>query len=368
MQTNYQTVKLKILFYVFLAALLFYFDLEAENWLENYRYRQKISVSDGFYVTGSDLKNFPLLLVLADSQNPFFQKTKPDGGDIAFTASDGTTMLPHELEIFSLSPAKLICWVRLPVLFSDRETFMYLYYGSPGPLPGLPAEDVWKEGFVGVWHFQDEEGKGCGTTVIKNSAGKFLLGKTTGSLVEGKIGKAIVSSVSFDPKEKLEFNPETSFTAEAWVYCQEIPFRTTLSVLGKGSGGRGWSLYWHEAGRWQANITQDYRTENTRFYLMSPDNPLEQWRYLTVTYQAEERKMRLFVNGLEKASGKLPDGLKEFSVNQPFFIGGIKGKIDEVRLSSVARSPDWIAACEKNQSSPGRYIRFYQQESLPLKK
>ncbi|MCM8768240.1 MAG: DUF2341 domain-containing protein [Candidatus Omnitrophica bacterium] len=340
--------------------------LQAAEWLNpGYRYRQRITISDGFYVTGADLKNFPLLIHLSDEQNPVFQKGKPDGSDLTFTTSDGKSKIPHELEKFSVSPAQLVCWVRLPFLYADQQTVIYLYYGNSNPPDPLPAESVWSEGYLGVWHFQDNTSLDTRPVTIKNSTGKGLAGKAPGNFIAlGKFNQGTATSVSFTRQEGPDFTPETSFTAEAWVYCQEIPFRTTLSVLGKGSGGRGWSLYWHEAGRWQANITQDYRQENTRFYLMSPDSPWQKWRYLTVTYEALERKMRLFVDGLEKAAGRIPDGIKDFSVSSSFSIGGIRGVIDEVRLSSVARSPDWIATCAKNQSSPGRYIRFSLEEKF----
>ncbi|HOL66786.1 MAG TPA: DUF2341 domain-containing protein, partial [bacterium] len=297
-------------------VLFFCSCLQGAGWLDRaYPCRQKITISDGFYLIGSDLKNFPLLLVLSDGSNPLFQKAKPDAADITFTADDGTTRLPHEIEIFSLSPARLVCWVVLPFLYADRETAIYLYYGSSQPLACLPATDVWKEGFLGVWHFQDAVAPDGRAVAVKNSAGKTLTGLTNSNFaVEGKIGQGMAGTVSFDRKDGPEFTPETSFSAEAWAFCSEVPFRTTLSVLGKGSGGRGWSLYWHEAGRWQTNITHDYRNENTRFYLMAPDQPAGQWRHLAVTYEAESRKLRLFVDGLEKASGRVPDGIKEFSV------------------------------------------------------
>ncbi len=31
------------------------------------------------------------------------------------------------------------------------------------------------------------------------------------------------------------------------------------------------------------------------------------------------------------------------------------GKFDEIRVSDIVRSPDWIEACFRNQGSPGTY-------------
>jgi len=43
-----------------------------------------------------------------------------------------------------------------------------------------------------------------------------------------------------------------------------------------------------------------------------------------------------------------------------FFSGGI----DEVRISNIARSADWITTSYRNQNSPGTYLTFNNQETF----
>ena len=66
--------------------------------------RQMITI-DPSNVSG-ELTDFPVLVRITDSANPLFTRTQPDGRDIVFTSSDGTTKLSHEIEYYNNYYAK----------------------------------------------------------------------------------------------------------------------------------------------------------------------------------------------------------------------------------------------------------------------
>lgn len=69
------------------------------------------------------------------------------------------------------------------------------------------------------------------------------------------------------------------------------------------------------------------------------------WNYLVMTYNknAASQQIRLYVNGQQVANGSLIDTINS-NVND-FFIGRLAASyVDEVRVSNVVRSADWIKA------------------------
>jgi hypothetical protein len=89
------------------------------------------------------------------------------------------------------------------------------------------------------------------------------------------------------------------------------------------------------------------------YYTIALSNNI--WYHMVATYDGTTQ--RLYVNGSLAASA---GGTGSFSSPYALFIGGTEylgdymvGTVDEVRISSIARSPDWIKAEYNNQNAPG---------------
>ncbi len=91
------------------------------------------------------------------------------------------------------------------------------------------------------------------------------------------------------------------------------------------------------------------------------DNTLTtDWNHLAATYDTAEKKMRIYVDGVEVKASTL-SGLSNYTIRTTtsiLWIGGPwhKGLMDEARISDIARSPDWIKTQFNNQASP---LTFY---------
>ena len=63
--------------------------------------------------------------------------------------------------------------------------------------------------------------------------------------------------------------------------------------------------------------------------------------------------------------------LGDFGWKRPFLLGhpwntdGLRFLLDEARVSRVARTSDWIAACYKNQSRPSLRVKLGAVERRP---
>jgi hypothetical protein len=87
--------------------------------------------------------------------------------------------------------------------------------------------------------------------------------------------------------------------------------------------------------------------------------PLNTWTYATVTYDGSN--IRVYFNGSEDATPTALSGSIDTN-NVPLSIGRsnynsdyFNGRIDEVRVSNVARSADWIKTSYNNQNSPSTF-------------
>ena len=85
-----------------------------------------------------------------------------DGGDILFTASDGTTKLDHEIEKYVNTTGELVAWVEVRSLSGTTNTDIYLYYGNTNAVDqwNPTGAGVWEPNYVGVWHLKETPADG----------------------------------------------------------------------------------------------------------------------------------------------------------------------------------------------------------------
>ena len=125
------------------------------GWLDGWQHRRSITVNTG--QVEADLTNFPVLVRLTAGQFDF-ALAAPDGRDVRFTDSDGTTALDFERESHDASAGAAAYWVRHPLLSPASNTTFYLYYGNAGATDGAAPAAVWDAAHVGVWHLQGTNG------------------------------------------------------------------------------------------------------------------------------------------------------------------------------------------------------------------
>lgn len=118
----------------------------------SWNYRKKITI-DHTKVDATQ-SNFPVLVNLS-SDSDLSAGARSDGHDILFTASDGTTKLDYERELYTPATGELVSWVKVPSLSGSADTEIYMYYGNP-PVSSDQANTTgtWDSNFKGVWHMQ----------------------------------------------------------------------------------------------------------------------------------------------------------------------------------------------------------------------
>ncbi|HEB30375.1 MAG TPA: DUF2341 domain-containing protein, partial [Spirochaetes bacterium] len=198
--------------------------------------RQKITIpSNTSYGLTGNLSDFPFLIKITDTlpanANELFGVAQSLGEDILFTDSDGTTKLPHEIMSYN-GTDDLTAWVRIPVFKSGSPTEIYIYYGNPTATNQEQPQEVWSNGYVGVWHLEENGAsskyedstsymnEGVGGTVTTNESPTRSTGGTT---------DVVGSSQDFDGDDDhidvpaQSYFDQVPFTVTAWAKFDALP-------------------------------------------------------------------------------------------------------------------------------------------------
>jgi hypothetical protein len=332
------------------------------------------TTSSGAAVAGNMI-GFPVLVRLS-SGNFNFAEARGNGGDIRFAKTDGTPLF-YEIEAWDSAKASAALWVRIDTIFGNNNSQnIMMYWGAPHSSTGRAAAltsasngatvfDT-ANGFQGVWHFSGPAAEGS-TAVDATANGYNGVPKGTipGS-VQGIIGNAnVFSGAGFiempgTAGSTLNFPQHGSYSLSAWVNMDSLAGEYQMIA---SKGDKQYNLQFKGATKnWQFTEYQD----TTGWDETASGAVAKSWVYLVGV--RSNQKQYLYVNGVctDSSIYNLPfspsdttyaerHGYRNTMCN--FMIGKkvdynawfFKGMIDEVRVSSKARSPDWIKLSYMNQ-------------------
>ena len=313
----------------------------------------------GTYIT-EPVYDFPLLLRLDDTLIDF-QSIGKQGEDLRFTDGDGY-MYDHEIESFDTQTGAAVIWVKLPRVAPDTaDQVVVILYGTPSP-ESLPVPSpVFSEdnGFEAVWHLSDnalniENGfKDATPNHLDATAANLRPEDAASSGIAG--GGVSLQGASY-LTATLMAAPPSSVTISAWVKPRR-PAGTILSiadgvVLLDGVTDAGPRGMYHAGGVW-------YETDGAL--------PLdESWHYVVYTTAPDSALQQLFVDGALAAETRRSAPIL-YSIGYDHIAIGVHanldrlffdGIIDEMRLSAIHRSPEWIMLSFENQrlDKPGLVV------------
>lgn len=344
--------------------------LRAEQ-LDASGFKRSFNIAFPGYAGTTTLSDFPVLVKLSSDLNDFqYDKCAAYGADLRFADADGT-LLAHEIDTWDPDGTSLV-WVKVPSLDSGTIITAYYCYKGSGSAPAVAASDVWSNGYLGVWHLNedasplaDSTGGGKNATVYSKHASDVVLGEA------GVVGKAVgfdrVSEGDDAHKGRLDiadsgnkFTGMTRMTIEMWV-CQHKWVGDRRLLYRKNGDDRAFDFLLNNANtNGQQSLAFTFGTTNTEAEVTQADigvshyfdqTVLEQWRHYAVVYDSEDaRTLKNYANGnavqykaVTNDYVVLPNGGSIYLGN----LGGAKafpGDVDEFRISGAARSKDWVKA------------------------
>lgn len=318
-----------------------------------------------------DLTDFPVYVNLADLPSDFFNLVNGSGADIRITSSDRKTQTAFELVSLDIANGQGELWFKAPFLSSTTDTDFYLFVGNPNAKAYsedhlFGAQNVWSNGFVAVYHMNEDPSTGAGAikdSTRHNNNGTSLGSMITSDLVTGHLGKAIdfdgtndYLNTSLDPLNEVG----TNMTISGWAYSRVG--NNYRGIAGGHVGSfQGLVFGQHESG----NIHFGFGNSVNWGHAVYTSENLNSWSTYTMLVKAG-LGVELFKNGINVGSDL--DGATISNINN-FWIGRaynaadryFNGVIDEIRVSRVTRSTDWIKTEYNNHNSPAT---FYTTEKI----
>jgi hypothetical protein len=314
------------------------------------------------YDRSEPLTNFPALVILGPDIPGFtyagFAST--NGADLRFCDTTGLTELNYEIEKWNTNGASFI-WVQVPVL-EGRTTRVWAYWGDltlTNPPACATNGATWANGYMGVWHLGD------GTALNARDSSPYRKdGVVSGATVAtGKVDGA----ASFDGNDAVAVGNMGSLPQkgafEFWMKPDVVEnYRNPMTT--KYNGGNA-GMRWEEAanGSFGIVVGNDSGTWDGTTYLASGLNA-SSWYSVVYAWDTASNRERAFLNGsnaADQAHTLWPSTIPDLRFGTGYSTTGSRqwvGRLDEVRLSRVARSSNWLYACWYSMASNGAFTSY----------
>lgn len=282
------------------------------------------------------LENFPLLVRLHKGWFNF-QQAKPRGEDLRFSTPHGQS-LPYQIEAWDSEQGTASIWVLVPEILGNARQEIRLHWGNPHAESESQGTAVFNEsnGYASVMHLGE---------VLADDVGAIQLENVRTSATPGIIGDAR----RLEPGQGIFAGDQITslpagvgpMTTEAWFRAREV---------------NGNVLAWGKEQR-PGKVMMQFESPPSvaiRCYFADVEaaTPLQLDRWYHVVHTYTEKDSRVYVNG--QLDGK-SDPVLDIPTTTGLWIGGwygsynFSGDVDEVRISKVARSAEWIKLQYENQ-------------------
>jgi len=329
----------------------------------------KIVVSFPGYNKSETLTNFPALIILNESISGFNYSDfdSPDGGDLRLFNYDRSEFINFEVEKWDTSGNSYI-WVQLPLLF-DGMNGVVAEWGNPNEtnLPDYTSNgSTWSQNYEGVWHLHYISSI-CHDSSANANNGSY---NNITHIANGKIDGAddFNGSTSYiNVPNDASLKPIKDVSVSLWINPAVSMVNWDCPVA------HAWDNGGDESG-----FSISYVTDKLRFMIKTASmadndwnsNPgfavtVGSWQHVAGTYDGSI--IRYYVDADQKETRSASGDVNWNFPPQGFYIGKFhddneddfyNGKIDEVRISSVARSADWLWADQQTMANNSSFTSY----------
>ncbi len=287
------------------------------------------------------VENFPLLVRLHKDFFDFAQ-ARPDGADLRFSSATGDP-LAYQIEDWNPKSGTANVWVRVPKITGNSRQELKLHWGKPDAKSESSGKAVFNEsnGYLSVWHMGASVTDEVGTLESKDTGTTAVAG--------------VVGTARHFPGQKGVFGGDkiANYPTGADAHSTEVWFRAE-----KPNGN---VIAWGNE-QAQGKVVMQYRSPphvQMDCYFSGGNVsgkstlPMGEWVHVVHTY--EKGASRLYVNGALDGTNTTAGSPLNLQSPARLWIGGwynnynFVGDIDEVRVSKVVRSPEWVKLQYENQ-------------------
>ena len=320
-----------------------------------WRYRCRIQASG--YSKGTQLESFPMLVKLDSSISGFAysQFNSPVGNDLRFTDDGGTTLFDYEIESWDTGGTSVV-WVRVPTL-RGTNTAVWAHWGNAAAAANPPAYATngatWGNGYVGVWHMTED-----GVDIV-DSTGNGFTGTRDGT---PERTDGVASYGQYLNEEMFNLGDlgicdgtRSNITVELWVK-DDGTSESWGKVISKHNGSDYlFALSRANSDTWRFVVDKGTTRAPLGAYT---DN---EWYYLSMSWDGVTQQLMQNGSYIDFAQvGALDSDTSDVTVASRGAAGSqsMHGSFDEIRISSVTRSSNWVWACWSNQKPDSTFCDY----------
>jgi hypothetical protein len=333
-------------------------------------YQMKITF--GGYTNRSEvLTNFPVLVVLSNNINNsgfHYFATATNGYDLRFATNSTPTpnSLNYEIESWNTNSASYV-WVQVPTIPGDGSGAIWAKWGDPSAssqLPCITNGATWANGYQWVSHLSGNA----------NDAGPNRLNGTTngtadaaGAVGRGRSFNGTSDYVGIASSSALAIGSEG--TMSCWAQLANWNTSADNELINNNNAFSINCVYLSVHGTVGLHFRHNL---NTTYDLSSPYESdswvASSWHYVVARWSSAG--LYLYADGIQyqSAGTASPYTQTPAAWNLGRFLGSEQqwfgGKMDEVRISSVARSTNWVWAEYMNMASNAVFNKYGAMQTL----
>jgi hypothetical protein len=335
----------------------------AGNYPPSARYQALITFTN--YNRAEVLTNFPVLAVLGTNVSGFDYGSflSPTGADLRFTTVDGVTPLNYEVEQWNPAGNSFF-WVQVPQ-FSNGVSILAKWRdpANASPFPSTTNGATWSGGFLGVWHLTETNGPHY------DSAFNYPTSRWT-SVAQQGTAEGIASgcdnflAAQSNHVSLPDLGTQSAVTVECWANLNGTPGGADIGLVSSDP----WS-----AGITHFKVNSSFQVKAGTYNsgsVLSPANLVVSGDWFHAAYSVTDagtNGLKLYVNGalIGSAAGATNNNLTDVNLAREYNGRYLNGRLDEVRISSVARSSNWLWATWLNVASNAAFSSYSTVQVLP---
>lgn len=309
---------------------------------------------------------FPLLVRL-DGSNFAFSEAHRNGRDIRFSDAAGAA-LPYQVDQWDSAAGRAALWVRLDTVEGNRaDQKLRMHWGNPAAADSSNPNAVFDsaDGFVAVWHLGGPGGERLNAVAGGKPASP--MGYDGNENARGHIGFCDSLDGEDGSGDHLTLGDgyealSRGFHFSVWAYPTVAANWGRLIDLGNGPGLDNISIGRHAV---SDEIFLDVYDSNKKSASVNAPGGFAQgeWQLLDVT--VDGTSARVYRNGallrLDTLTERISGNRRAYNyLGKSNWFGDafFRGRLDEARLSRVARSADWIKLAHANQKASQTLVSF----------
>ena len=337
------TKKIAHFAFLFTSLMVLFPSMAHAWWSDDWAYRKKIILNAT--ASGADIKadlaSVPVLVRL-HTGNFDFLSAKDNGADLRFISGDDITPLKYHIEKYDALNELAVIWVQVPKLtVASNSEAVWLYYGNDSASAGDDVKGSYDVNQVAVYHFGGSDTPKDSTAYVNNAtqstitpAAASLIG--SGAIFDGTNAITILAAPS------LAFSAQGGFTFSAWI---KITAPQKNALLFSQNDGTSPMVIGIDQARIYAGIAGTEARPSAELTLGT-------WHHLAVT---AGKRLVIYVDGIETAAIEvaLPVLISNITVGASYH-----GEMDEVQISNIARSADWIKLAARGEGVDAKLITY----------